>query len=147
VGLTLGSRVLRQRIVVESRGAGQDRRRHFDRVVERQRADHPARRIGNPGEPAAECRTGRKFDVFDQHAHDSVEQVDLVVGKAARTVDEEIGDAPQQLGALRNILAREHPFELVDQVFRRVHDQATFRARGITASRSSSECGTGRPNR
>ena len=101
VALTLGARVLHQRGVIEPRGVRQNRRGHFDRVVECQGADHLAGRVGDRGEPAAERRTGSKLDVLDELAHDLVEQVDLIVGEPARAVDEKIGDTPQDFGALR----------------------------------------------
>ena len=146
VTLALGSRVFHQRRVFEPHRVRQHRRGHVDRVVECQRADDPGGRVGDESEPAAEFRPGGLPDGPDQPAHDVAEQVDLIDGKAARAVDEEIGDAAQDLGAPGGILAGQHTFEIADQMFLRVH-QATFFARGTAASRSSSECGTGRPNR
>ncbi len=121
VALALGSRGLHQRGVIEPRRVLQNRCGHFDRVVEGQRADHLGGRVGELGEPASKSRTGGKFDLSDQHAHDVVEQVDLIVGKLARTVGEKIGDAPQDFGTLCQIFASQHAFELIDQIFLRVH--------------------------
>jgi hypothetical protein len=146
VSLALGSRVFHQGCVFEPSRVRQDRRGHVDRVVECQRADDDCGRVGDQGEPAAKFRAGRLLDGPDEPAHDVAEQIDLIVGKPARAVDEEIRDTAQDLGAPRWILADQHTFEIADQMFVRVH-QATFFARGNTASRSSSECGTGRPNR
>ena len=146
VALALGSRVFHQRSVLEPPRVRQDRRGHVDCIVECQRADDSGGRVGDQSEAAAELRAGSLLDSPDEPAHDVAEQLDLIVGKPARAVDEEVGDAAQDLGARRRILARQHIVEVTDQMFLRVH-QATFFARGNTASRSSSECGTGRPKR
>ncbi len=97
-------------------------------------------------EPAAEFRAGGTPDSTNEPTHDVAEQFDLVVGEPAGTTDEEIGDAAQDVGAARWIPVLHHVLEFADQMSLRAH-QATFLADTITASRSSSEYGTGRPNR
>ena len=113
--LALGSRSLHQRRLVDPFGMGEDGARNIDRVVERQAAHDPGRRVGHAGEEMAEARARRRFDLAQQPRHHVVEQRDLVIGQMAGRADEQVGHPTQRDGAVADLLAAERAFEVIDQ--------------------------------
>ena len=100
--LALGLGVVDQRGLVEPFAVREEGTRDLDRGIRGQHADDLARRVGKPGDTAAELRAGRTFDIFEQPAHHGVEQLDLIVGERSRPEDKQIGHLAQDIGAPRD---------------------------------------------
>ena len=72
----------------------QHRLRDRDVVIGAERADHPKRRIVDPGEPAGELGARIALDGRREASDHVIEQRDMIVGVGFGARDEQIGDAP-----------------------------------------------------
>ena len=100
---------------------GQHRARDFDVVVGGEELDDVRRRIGDRRQALGELGARLGLDLDHQPRHDIVEHADLVLGKARRAVDEQIGDAGQDLDAARTRAGGQRGFEFVKQGESSVH--------------------------
>ncbi len=97
--LALGARNGDQRLVIEAirtlkHGAGD-----LDRVVMREAADQAVGRIVDAGDAVAQFDHGLPLDFLDQFLEHVVEHADLLVARARRGGDEQIGHPAQHFGA------------------------------------------------
>ncbi len=83
MALALCFGILNQRILVEPFAVPQNRSGNLDRGIRCQDANNVAWGVGKPGNAASEPGAGGTFDVFEQLAHDVVEQLNLIFGKMA----------------------------------------------------------------
>ena len=105
---------LGQRLVRDI-GLLKDRAGNRDVFVARQAVDDVRRRIADRRQPAAQFGERRAVGLLDQPADDVVENGDVLVGKRFRTIDEQIGHAPQHGQMLRARRALQRRIELRDQ--------------------------------
>ena len=87
----------------------------FDVVIEGEHMDHVRRRIGDRRQPVRQLGARLGLDGVDEARHDVVENADLILGKAVGAVDEEIGDAGQDVDPAVDIAGSECGLEFVKE--------------------------------
>ena len=114
-------RALDQGRVVEPLGLRQHRSRDLDRVVEREPAHHPRRRVGDASARRwPKAARADDVDLLDQAAHARRRTARSARPRTCPAPDtKQIGHAPQGLGALPDVRLRERVLELIDQVLLR----------------------------
>ena len=75
--------------------------------------DHVRRRVGDRRQPVSQLGAHLGLDGVDQPRHDVVEDADLILGIAVGAVDEEVGNAGQNVDAAIDIAGGESGLELV----------------------------------
>ena len=113
--LALGAGADQEVALVEPLRQRQHRAGDVDIVVEGQHVNDVGRRIGDRRDALRQPGAGLALDGVDEPRHDVVEHADLLFGIARGVVDEEIGDAGQDVDAARNAPRRQRGFELVEE--------------------------------
>jgi hypothetical protein len=89
------SGILDQRNVVEQTRSLENRAGDVDLIVERQLADHVRWRIRDRREPIGERGARRKFNIGNEVIEHTIEHLNMIAGKMARSKDEKIGNAAE----------------------------------------------------
>ena len=113
--LTLGAGADQEVALIEPIRQSQHRAGDVDIVVERQHMDDVRRRIGDRRQALGQFGAGLVLDGVDQPRHDIVEDADLLFGIALGVVDEEIGDAGENIDPAGNAPRGQRGFELVEE--------------------------------
>ena len=113
--LALGAGADQQIALVEALRQRQYRAGDVDVVVEGEHVNDVGRRIGERRDALRQSGAGLALDGVDEPRHDVVEHADLLFGIARGVVDEEVGDAGEDVDAARNAPRRQRGFELVEE--------------------------------
>ena len=113
--LALGAGADHEVAVVEPFGLREHRARDFDIVIEGEHVDDVGRRIGDRRQPVRELGARFGLDGADEPRHDVVEHDDLIFGIMLGAVDEEIGDAGEDVDPARDAAGGQRGLEFVKE--------------------------------
>ena len=99
--------------VVKPWRLGEDRACDLDVVIEGEHVDYVRRRVGDRRQPMRQLGARLGLDGVDEAGHDVVENADLILGIVVGAVDEEVGDAGEDVDPAIDVAGCEGALELV----------------------------------